>query len=112
LFTGKEQQVYPLYVFLLEQLRRLGSITQTTSAKAITLYTPAHRSFLVVQPKKQGLEVWFVLHRAVNEFPVYKVLRPSKNRFAHFVRLYQPADVDAVLPGWMEEAYKQAGNEA
>ncbi|MEM6631482.1 MAG: hypothetical protein AAF694_17505 [Bacteroidota bacterium] len=33
------------------------------------------------------MEIWFILNEEYNEFPVFKVVKPSMYRFGHYIRL-------------------------
>ena len=105
LFYSKRPELHDLYSRLLSKLKSLGEFSITTSLKAITLYAPNHKSFLVIEPKKQWLDVWFPLDRRIEEFPVFKILQPSKKRFAHFVRLQNPEGIEDIPMAWLKESY-------
>ena len=105
LFEGKAPQLPALYEQVLETLREFCEFQVTTSTKSITLYGKAHRSFMVMKPKKQWIDLWFSLEREVDEFPVYKVHAHTKTRFVHYIRLEEEEDIQSVIFDWIAEAY-------
>ncbi|PCJ89783.1 MAG: hypothetical protein COA57_01100 [Flavobacteriales bacterium] len=66
-------------------------------------------TFLALKPKKQWLDIEFMLKDKMDEFPVYKTFRLSKNRVAHYVRIESPKEVDRQLLNWLKEAYEVVG---
>lgn len=105
IFEGKAPQLPSLYKQVLETLEEFCEFQITTSTKSITLYGKAHRSFMVMKPKKKWIDLWFSLNREVDEFPVYKIMQHSKTRFAHFVRLEDHDDLQPIIFDWIAEAY-------
>jgi hypothetical protein len=75
------------------------------SVKNAILFT-AKSHFLAVKPKKSLLDIEFVLDEPVEGFPIHKTVRASKHKWAHFVRLEKPEEVDMQLAGWIQRAYK------
>ncbi|MEO1449768.1 MAG: DUF5655 domain-containing protein [Bacteroidota bacterium] len=110
LFEGKTDQLPEIYQTVLEVVKSLGPVRPTTSPKAITLYGPVNKSFLVLYPKRKWMDIWFPLSRRVDEFPVFKIQQASKNRFAHYVRLERPGDLVGQVMVWIEEAYALTQN--
>lgn len=105
IFLNKDVGLFNIYKDLLHKLKTKGNRKITTSRKAITIYTNSRKAFLGIEPKKTFLDIWFLLDRKVDEFPVFKILQPSKNKFGHFARLYDKKDIDEVLIKWIEESY-------
>jgi len=105
LFLRRELKLFDIYQKLLKSLKTNGLWIETTSSKAITLYTENRKAFLGIEPKKAFLNIWFLLDKKIEEFPIFKVLQPSKNKFGHFVRLYDKKDIDAYLINLIGESY-------
>ena len=104
IFKGN-QDLQMLYSMLFQKIEPLGQVKETTSAKAITLYAPSNMAFLIVQPKKSFIDIFFPLNKIKDDFPVYKVVQTSKSKYAHYARLYQPEDVDSTLISLIRESY-------
>lgn len=105
LFLHREPKLFDIYQKLLKSLKTNGLWIETTSSKAITLYTENRKAFLGIEPKKVHLDIWFLLDKKIKEFPIFKVLQSSKNKFGHFVRLYDKKDIDAYLIKLIGESY-------
>jgi hypothetical protein len=78
----------------------------TQSEKAITLYTPAHKAFLVLSPKKKWVDAWFTLAYTRDEFPVFKIVQTARHKYAHFVRFQAAEELDHSLLKWLNEAWQ------
>ena len=99
-----------IYEYLLRKLKKIGSWTVTTSKKAITIYAESKIAFMGIEIKKSSLDIWFALDRRIDEFPIYKILQASKNKFGHFIRLQTKRDIDKVLINWIKESYDFINN--
>ena len=107
LFEHRAPHLVDLFEGLVSQLKGIGEFEVTTSKKAITLYAPSHKAFLGVDLKKKFFDIWFVLNEEREEFPVYKVVKPSKYRFAHFVRITQEEDLNMLPLHLIQMAYER-----
>ena len=105
-FINKLPHLPSLYQNLVRAVGEFCEFRVTTSARSITLYGKAHRSFLIIQLRQKWIDIWFPLSRKVEEFPVFRVQQPSKLRYAHFVRLEEPDDIQPVVLDWIAEAYQ------
>ena len=106
IFLNKSPHLSDVYQHLLNQLHSIGGFTVTTSLKSITLYGPQHKSFLIIQPKRKWIDIWFPLDHKVEDFPVFKIQQPSKSRYAHFVRLEDEEDLSPIVLEWIAEAHQ------
>ena len=66
----------------------------------------AKSNFLAVKPKKFYLDIEFLLPEKTEEFPVYKVVQATKLKYAHFMRLESPDEVDEQLISWLKMAFE------
>ncbi len=107
LFEGRSPHLEGIFEEMLPLLQQIGPLTVTTSKKAITLYAPSHKAFLGIELKKRFLDIWFTLEEKYDEFPVFKVVKPSKYRFAHYVRLSYLEDLETLPLHLIEQAYKR-----
>ncbi len=106
LFHGKAPELWLLFEHLVSELQKIGSCRVTTSDKSISLYAANHKVFLVVQPKKKWMDIYFWLEAEVNEFPIFKTAQNRKDRWTHFVRLYSEEDIDAQLLRWLQQGHE------
>jgi hypothetical protein len=65
--------------------------------------------YCFVRPKRSYLEVCVFLGRALTAPQVHKVLKSSKTKFAHLIRVRHRDEVEAPLTDWLEEAYALPG---
>jgi hypothetical protein len=59
-----------------------------------------------VRPKRSFLELCIFLGREVKGPQVHKVVRSSKTKFAHLLRLRHRDEVEAPVTDWLREAYQ------
>ena len=104
-FEGKAPHLWTVFQSLLDALASVGSFEVTASAKAISLYASNHKTFLVIQPKKNWMDVLFWRNTEESEFPVFKVVQRSKSSWAHHVRLHDADDLEAQLVRWIGECH-------
>ena len=105
LFEGRAAHLPELFEQFIVALQPVGDFKITTSRKAITLYAPSHKAFLGIELKKNFLDIWFVLGNKADEFPVFKIVQPSKHRFGHYVRLASEEDLEFLPLGLIKRAY-------
>jgi hypothetical protein len=102
-FIGRQPNVKKVFDKILSETKKFGPVNVSTVKNAIMLKSSG--TFLAVKPKKEWLDMEFLLDEEINEFPVHKTFRISKNRVAHFMRLEKPAEVDKQLVNWIKRAY-------
>lgn len=61
-------------------------------------------TFMALKPCKSHVNLEFVLNDIHDEFPVYKTIKASSKKYAHFIRLEHPEEIDLQLLKWLEEA--------
>ena len=103
-FTDKTALVKQLYDNLVIQLSVFGKFNINAVQNAIIFSSKS--TFLAVKPKKNWLDLEFLLSEEIDEFPVHKVVKISKNRYAHFVRLSRTDEIDGQLLSWLENSFK------
>jgi hypothetical protein len=62
-------------------------------------------TFLAIKPKKKFLDIEFVLDEKVEGFPIHKTVQASKFKWAHFIQLESPEEIDEQLLCWLRKAY-------
>jgi len=106
LFSGKDEDVYMLYMMLIEKICEKLETNVTATKNAIVLYASSHRSFFVMAPKRKFLEVWFSLDYKLDDPAVAKVIQASKAKFVHFVKIKEPQQINRKLLSYIAKAYK------
>jgi hypothetical protein len=107
-FQNKEGNVRAVFAKLLEAVSEFGEFTVNPVKSAILLTAKSH--FLAIKPKKRWIDIEFVLPYPEDSFPIHKVVQAQKKKWAHFVRLETPEEVDKTLVQWLKEAYELSRN--
>lgn len=68
--------------------------------------------YFFVRPKTKYLEICVFLGRPVKAPHMRKVVRTSKRRVAHLLRISHRDEVEAPITDWIEEAYQFSGKPA
>jgi predicted transport protein len=103
-FVNKQQNVIDTFEKIKNEVMQLAGV-QINSVKNAILFQ-VKSNFLAVKPKKAHLDIEFVLDEKVDEFPIYKTFQATKSKWAHFVRLESPMEVDEQLILWLRRAYR------
>ena len=103
-FIGKNPEVQRMYNTLISKIEKFGNINISPARNAILI--KASGTFLAVKPKKQWLDIEFLLDEDIDAYPIYKTFRVSKRRVAHFVRLETSKDINTKLLGWLKRSYE------
>jgi hypothetical protein len=62
--------------------------------------------YFFVRPKRNFLEVWMFLGRALKAPQVRRVERTSKTKIAHLIHIKHRDEVEAPFTDWLQEAYE------
>lgn len=103
-FINKEQHVVKTFEKLFKEILKLDGVVVNSVKNAILFTVKTH--FLAVKPKKGILDIEFVLPEKIEDFPIHKTFQASKYRWAHFVRLGSPEELDEQILGWIKWAYE------
>jgi hypothetical protein len=104
-FNGKTEKIKKIFDLILAAIEEYGEVQISYVKHAIII--SAKSSFLAFKPKKQVMDIEIVLNEEVNEFPVYKTIRASKNKYAHFIKVEEPEEVDLSLKKLVIKAWKE-----
>ena len=107
-FIGKNVNVKATYDTLEFKLKSYINFEIHPVLNAIMFTTEV--TFLAIKPKKYWIDLEFLLDYEANEFPIHKVVKASKTRYAHFIRVQLPKDIDEQLIEWIIKAYKLNAN--
>ena len=103
LFVGKNPELWEIYQKLLIPLKNLKGV-KINPVKNIILLS-VNTNFLAIKPKVNRLEIEFISHLKIDEFPVHKSVSVSKTKYANFIKLDNTSDVDKQLIDWLINAY-------
>lgn len=101
---GRDENIINAYNKLMSVVNSFGPLQISPTKHAIIV--ASRSTFLALKPKKNILDIEFLLSREVNEFPVHKTFRVSKKRVAHFVRVDKSDQIDKQLVSWLKEAFE------
>jgi len=90
LFTQKDPALYLLYLKLEAAVKDWQDVAFSASKTCIVF--AAARTFLVVKPMKNALDLSFMLPETREGFPIYKTSMYGK-RHEHYIRLYDEEDL-------------------
>jgi hypothetical protein len=105
LFSDKPEKIKEIFYLIVSTIEEHGKVQVSFLNHAIIF--SAKSSFLALKPKKQYMDVEIVLNEEVNEFPIYKIVRASRNKFAHFLKIEEPEEVDVSLKKLLILAWKE-----
>jgi hypothetical protein len=103
-FAGKPEKIKEIFDLILS-ITEFGDV-QTSFVKHAIIIS-AKSSFLALKQKKQYIEVEIVLNEEFSGFPVYKIVRASKYKYAHFVKIEDPKEVDENFKNLLIQAWKE-----
>lgn len=103
-FLDKAPVIREIFLNILDIFPEKETIRVSYVKNAILV--AASSTFLAIKPKKDRVEVEFVLDREVCEFPIHKTFRVSKTKVAHFLKLDSPDEIDAQVTRWLKEAFE------
>ena len=102
-FQGKDVTVRHIYDRLLKAARKLGPVSEEPKKTSIHLMNKT--AFAGVATRKSALVLTIKSDRKLSSPRIHKSEQTSANRFHHEVKMTSPADVDAELVRWLEDAY-------
>lgn len=103
-FFNKHQHVIDTFAKIKSEVLLFDDV-QINAVKNAILFR-AKSTFLAIKPKQTFLDIEFLLDKKVEGFPIYKSVQASKFKWAHFVRLEFPEEVDKQLIKWLQSAYE------
>ncbi|MEO0472006.1 MAG: DUF5655 domain-containing protein [Bacteroidota bacterium] len=95
-----------LFDHLLLQMYEMGEMRLSTSKKAISLSNRV--AFLLVYPKRNGLELRLFLDTDQPEGPIRKVSQYTKSKFVHWVNIQTETDMEVKLLRLIQRAWQLA----
>ena len=106
-FEGKEAAVGQIYDRLLQATRKFGPVTE--EPKKTSIHLMHQTAFAGVATRKSALVLTIKSDRQLPGPRIHKSEQTSAHRFHHEVKLTSPAEVDAELVKWLQDAYALSG---
>lgn len=104
LFINKNPYVYNLFEKLKAEVKRFGEVKIHSSKSTINF--SVENTFLVLKPKRERLDIEFLLDEEIIEHPVYKSFKAYKSRYALFARIESNDDITNTLLKLLKRSYK------
>lgn len=108
LFYGKDPNLFPLYKDFLKFVGSFSKPVVTTSQKAITLYAPSQKSFLIIRPRSKYLDISFPLGKKIISTQFLKVVQASAQVYFHYFRIDKKEKWEEIWKVYINEAYERA----
>ena len=102
-FAGRPEVQREIYELVASHLESLGPVL-VDPVQACVMFK-RERSFAEVRSKRKALTLTFLLSRTVDSKRVVRSQQCSANRYACYVDLAEPEDVDDEVRAWLTEAY-------
>ena len=101
-FKNKEK-AEKLFNYLVERVNNIGKVKIISIPCCIHLF--GKYDFLAALPKKDGLEIRFVLNRVLSGPRLKQSVPMSTNVFKNCFEITSEKEVDNAFIGWLEESY-------
>ena len=105
-FERSEPQVRAIYEKIIEVARDCGAVGE--EAKKTSIHLTRRTAFAGVATRKTALILTLKAAADIRSDRIVKHERASANRWHLDVRLEQPKEVDAMVAGWIKQAYALA----
>jgi hypothetical protein len=86
-----------------EHLESLGPVT--AEAVSVGVFFKRARTFVELRPRRRWTDLSILLSRVVKDPRIARKVGAGGTRWAYFVRLYEPTDLDETVREWLTEAY-------
>ena len=106
-FENKDPVVRSIYDRILKESRKFGAMTEEPKKTSIHLVNKS--AFAGVVTRKNALILNIKSSTPIKHARIAKSEQLSASRFHQEVKLTSPDDVDAVLIGWLKDAYDISG---
>ncbi len=105
-FAGRPDYQAEAYRRIMAHMAALGPVH--ADSVTVGVFLKSDRKFAEIRPMARGLSVGLLMSRPIDDTRASRVERIASGRFASFVRITDPDQVDDVLCGWLTEAYDDA----
>lgn len=102
-FEGKDPVVKSIYDRILKESRKFGRVIEDPKKTSIHLVNKS--AFAGVATQKVALVLNIKSSSPINHARIKKSEKVSASRYHQEVKLTSPDEVDALLLGWLKEAY-------
>ena len=100
---NKPEAIRNVVYDLLTEVGQFGPI-ELNPVKSV-IQVKAGATFLSIKPKKDFIELEFQLGEEIDQFPVHRTIRISRNRVLHFLYIQNLEDINDQLLQWLRRSY-------
>lgn len=100
---GKSERVVQVVSILLKHVSAFGDVKISATRNAVMVTSGS--TFLAIKPAREWVNIEFLLDREVTRFPVHKIVRASRHKVAHFVRIEEPREITRTVLNLLKESF-------
>jgi len=100
---NKPETIRNVVLDLISEVELFGPI-ELNPVKSV-IQVKAGATFLSIKPKKDFVELEFQLGEEIDQFPIHKTVRISRNRVLHFMYIQSGEDINDQLKMWLKDSY-------
>jgi hypothetical protein len=100
---NKPETIRNVVLDLISEVELFGPI-ELNPVKSV-IQVKAGATFLSIKPKKDFVELEFQLGEEIDQFPIHKTVRISRNRVLHFIYIQSGEDINDQLKTWLKDSY-------
>lgn len=104
-FENKNPSLWQCYIIIKELITAYIDVREISTGSAL-LYK-VKSNFLALKPSAKYIQIEIILSERKVEFPVYKLVQVSKFKYAHFIRIESPDEIDQQLKKWIIQSYQE-----
>ncbi len=100
---NKSEEIKNIVNDLLIEIGQFGPI-ELNPVKSV-IQVKAGATFLSIKPKKDYIELEFQLGQEIDQFPIHRTIRISRNRVLHLLYIQNQEDINDQLLDWIKSSY-------
>ncbi len=100
---NKPETIRNVVLDLISEVELFGPI-ELNPVKSV-IQVKAGATFLSIKPKKDFVELEFQLGEEIDQFPIHKTVRISRNRVLHLMYVQSGEDISDQLKTWLKDSY-------
>lgn len=104
LFFKSAKGVRELYDLLLARIKVFGPIDIRVGPYNVSVRNLS--TFMSIMPERDHLTIVFLRSELLDEFPIYQSHKQSSKRWANYVKIESPEEINHQLIAWLKDAYE------
>jgi Domain of unknown function (DUF5655) len=106
-FVERSSHVREIYDLLVSVAREFGPVEE--DPKKTSIHLNRKSAFAGVATQRESLILTVKATTALDDSRIRKSEQASANRWYHYIKISDPAEIDASLIGWLKDSYKISG---